>query len=236
LIVTDIPAISKLMSIKGHNAFAPCRCCLIRGSLAPGTTTYYVPLHAPDRGGRHWDPTSLPPRSHASFHDHFTQIQSQHAKVDRAEHSKHYGINGLSILYQLSSLGFPASFPYDFMHLIFENLCPNLVRFWTGKFKGLDEGTEDYEISPAVWEAIGEETASSIQYIPSAFVRSMPNIATDQHMFTAEDWSFWFVYMAPLLLHRRFQHPKYYKHLLLLVKIIKACLKFEISKAEVEIL
>jgi hypothetical protein len=44
----DIPAISKLMSIKGHNAFALCRCCLIRRSLAPGTTTYYVPLHTPD--------------------------------------------------------------------------------------------------------------------------------------------------------------------------------------------
>jgi hypothetical protein len=100
----------------------------------------------------------------------------------------------------------------------------------------LDKGTEDYEIAPTVWEAIGEETGSSIQYIPSAFVCSMPNIATDQHMFTAKDWSFWFVYMAPLLLHGQFQYPKYYKHLLLLVEIIKACLKFEISEEDIEIL
>jgi hypothetical protein len=32
------------------------------------------------------------------------------------------------------------------MHLFFENVVPNLVKLWSGKFKGLNAGSEDYEI------------------------------------------------------------------------------------------
>ena len=55
------------------------------------------------------------------------------------------------------------------MHLIWENLVKNLVLHWTGEFKGLDEGSEDYKFTKPIWEAIGEATATSGSTIPSAF-------------------------------------------------------------------
>jgi hypothetical protein len=38
------------------------------------------------------------------------------------------------------------------MHLFFENMIPNLVKLWSGKFKGLDTGSEDYEIAEETWD------------------------------------------------------------------------------------
>ena len=55
------------------------------------------------------------------------------------------------------------------MHLFWENTLPNLVMLWTGGFKGLDEGTEAYELSADVLDAIGEATAAAGSTIPSSF-------------------------------------------------------------------
>jgi hypothetical protein len=43
----DIPAISMIMRMKGHNAIFPCRMCMIKGVRVPNTrsTTHYVPLY-----------------------------------------------------------------------------------------------------------------------------------------------------------------------------------------------
>ena len=38
-----------------------------------------------------------------------------------------YEIKGLPLLTALTSLSFPLSFPYDFMHLIWSNLIVNLI-------------------------------------------------------------------------------------------------------------
>ena len=46
----------------------------------------------------------------------------------------------------------------------------NLINQWTGKFKGLDVGTEDYKIAPAVWEEIGREAAAAVRDILADFV------------------------------------------------------------------
>jgi len=42
----DIPAISMVMRIKGHNSLSPCRMCKIKGLHIPNscTTTHYIPL------------------------------------------------------------------------------------------------------------------------------------------------------------------------------------------------
>jgi len=42
----DIPAISMLMRMKGHNGLSPCRMCKIKGLRIPNSraTTHYVPL------------------------------------------------------------------------------------------------------------------------------------------------------------------------------------------------
>ena len=120
------------------------------------------------------------------------------------------------------------------MHLFSENIIPALVKLWTGKFKGLDVGSEDYEILLHIWEEIGRETAEAVKHIPANFVHVLQNIATDQAHFTAESWTFWFIHIAPIVLNGRFQHPKYYHHACDLADIIEMCLKFTITHAEID--
>ncbi|KAF9073420.1 hypothetical protein BDP27DRAFT_1381742 [Rhodocollybia butyracea] len=58
------------------------------------------------------------------------------------------------------------SSPHKWMHM-FENIVPNLILLWKGKFKGIHG---DYEIDTDIWEQIGHETVNAIKDIPSAFV------------------------------------------------------------------
>jgi hypothetical protein len=48
----DIPAIAKLLFIKGHNVLTPCRACYIQGVLCQleHTSVYYIPLTNPHNG------------------------------------------------------------------------------------------------------------------------------------------------------------------------------------------
>jgi hypothetical protein len=147
--------------------------------------------------------------------------------------AKLYGIKGMSILFHLPSIQFPNSFPYDFMHLVWENLIPNLVLWWTKGFKALDQGSETYEISKHVWEAIGEATAASGSNIPSAYGVCVTNIAKDRSYYSAEMWSFWTLYLGPVLLWGRFQRQKYFAHFVRLVHLLNICLQFEITDEEV---
>ncbi|KAI9434899.1 hypothetical protein H4582DRAFT_1818363 [Lactarius indigo] len=120
------------------------------------------------------------------------------------------------------------------MHLIWENTIKNLVLHWTRDFKGLDQGNESYELSKAIWEGIGTLTASSGSTVPSAYGCRVPNIARDRNICTADMWSFWMLYIGPVLLWRRFENVKYYKHFILLVKLLTTCLKFEITHEEID--
>ncbi|KAJ7205401.1 hypothetical protein GGX14DRAFT_397543 [Mycena pura] len=89
------------------------------------------------------------------------------------------------------------SYPWDTMHLFFENVIPNLVKFW------------------------------------SAFARTL---AGGLEKFTAESWCFWFVYLAPDLLKGLFRDRKYHIHACALGDIIKVCLQFTITYAEINAL
>ena len=46
------------------------------------------------------------------------------------------------------------------MHLIWENCMDNLILLWTGNFKGLDEGKEQYHLDSSIWNAITAATCS----------------------------------------------------------------------------
>jgi hypothetical protein len=119
------------------------------------------------------------------------------------------------------------------MHLIWENLLPNLILLWTGKFKGLDEGRESYHFGLGVWEAIGEATKVSGSTIPAAYATARPqNIAENASACTADAWSFWALYLGPVLLRGRFSKEAYYKHFVKLIKLLRICLQFEILKDE----
>ncbi|KAJ7463888.1 hypothetical protein B0H11DRAFT_1870748 [Mycena galericulata] len=120
------------------------------------------------------------------------------------------------------------------MHLIWENLIKNLTLLWTGDFKGLDEGQEEYELGKAVWEAIASRTATASDTIPSAYGSRVPNIAKDRPNVSAEMWSFWTLYLGPVLLRHKFRNVKYYRHFVQLVRLLNICLQFEITDEEIE--
>ena len=96
-------------------------------------------------------------------------MQNALSNADVEDLAKKYGIKGIPVLSYIPSLNFPASFPYDFMHLIWENLVKNLVLHWMGKFKGLDDSNESYSFLKAIWEAIGETISAAGSTIPSMY-------------------------------------------------------------------
>ncbi|KAJ6611080.1 hypothetical protein B0H10DRAFT_1810356, partial [Mycena sp. CBHHK59/15] len=226
----DILAIVKMFNIRGHNTFCPC-CSCIKGArnASGGDTIYYIPLAHPVVPGeprRSWNPTNLPLRVQNDFVDVAYQLTTLQSTKDQENLTFHEGIKGLPALRRVGSLDFARSYPWDIMHLFFENIVRDLVNLWHGNFKGLDAGSEDYEIEDSIWEEIWAETAAAVKDIPAQFVRSM----TDRpSKFTAEAWCFWFVYLAPILLNCCFKNRKYHDHLCDLTDIIKTCISFTIT-------
>jgi hypothetical protein len=229
----DMPALAKLLRLKGHNGICPCRACRILGirNAAAGEKTHYTPLHRP--GGKSYDPLDLPLRTHDEFLRQAIQVALAPTNTEETDRSKFFGINGVPLLLTLSSLCIPASFPHDFMHLM-ENILPTLIEHWTGSFKGIDAGSEHYQIPKTVWEAIGEACAASGSTISAAFGCRVPNVATERHYFIAESWLLFATYLGPILLRQRFTEAAYYRHFIALVQLINLCLKREISDSEVD--
>ena len=128
------------------------------------------------------------------------EVQFASSNVDFECLATEYGIKGVPLLSTLSSLSFPVSFPYDFMHLIWTNLIPNLILLWTGRFKDLSHEDEGYLLGQKVWEAIGEATANAGKTIPAAFGSRVLNIASEKAQMTAETHAIWMLYIAPTLL------------------------------------
>ncbi|KAF8147386.1 hypothetical protein B0H34DRAFT_785830 [Crassisporium funariophilum] len=97
------------------------------------------------------------------------------------------------------------------MHCMWENLLQNLILHWTGEFKGLNDGKKSYKLQ-------------------------VPNVAKDKSTCTADMWSFWTLYIGPVLLWNQYQNAKYYRHFVKLVSLLNTCLQFEITKAEIQTL
>ena len=228
-----------IMRMKGHNAIPPCRLCNIQGVRIPSSriTTHYTPLnrdHFPGVNPAGYEAHSLPLRNHDTFLKQATEVQTASTTTASERLATKYGIKGLPLLTALSSLSFPLSFPYDFMHLIWSNLIVNLIHLWTAKFKDLDHDDQDYVLMPTVWQAIGEATFNSGKTIPAAFGSRVPNIASEKAHMIAETYSIWTLHIAPVLLKGRFQHQRYYKHFIRLVELLMVCLEFEISQVDVD--
>jgi len=233
LIFGDMPAIAKIMRMKGHNGFCPCRFCEIHGIRHPTGKVYYVPLWRSDASDR-YDAKALPRRTHQRFIEQAGEVVLAPTNAEEDRLSMKYGIKGIPLLSLLGSLSFPSSFPLDFMHLIFENLLPNLISHYTGNFKGLNCGSESYELPADVWSAICEAGAASGKTIPSSFGARIPNIEKEQSSMTADSWSFWAQYIGPVLLRNRFQNARYYKHFVDLIHLVKLCLNYDMESTDIE--
>ena len=232
----DIPAIALVMRMKGHNAISPCRMCKIVGINTPSSSTYYIPLHRTKRSRSSsgpYDPSNLPMRTHKGFIEEANKVQFADTSTLEQSLAMSFGIKGIPLLSSLGSLSFPASFPYDFMHLIWENLIPNLVLFWTKRFKKIPHQGMGYVIDDAVWKEIGRVSAEAGDTIPAAFGCRVPNMSTQRWQLKAESWQVWTLYIAPVVLRGRFPEEKYYKHFRRLVHLINLCLEYELPMEKV---
>lgn len=123
------------------------------------------------------------------------------------------------------------------MHLFFENLFPNMIKLWSGRFKELsaEGGLYAYEIEKDTWIVIGVETEDATLTIPSTFFSSkLPNIQANLGAYKAELMSFWFIFLAPFLLKDRFPDIRMYNHMLSLIAIVKVCLQYELTDEDID--
>jgi hypothetical protein len=238
----DIPAVSMVMRMKGHNGYRPCRLCNITGLGVPGAraNTLYVPHHRKNHPNvmndpsavQTYDMSSLPFRTHDEILEQAESIQFALTTTASNDLATKYGIKGKSILFSLSSISFPESFPYDFMHMIYENVLPNLVSFWTGTYKDLNHNGHEYLLDKKVWQHAGSAAAAAGSSIPTAFGQRPPNPEANRMACTAESWAFWMQYLAPALLENKFTRAKYFSHFLRLIELVKICTQFEITRDE----
>ena len=182
-----------------------------------------------------WDAKDLLLRKHEDWAKVTSDIAHVKTKKKKNEIAMSRGIKGMPSIGRVGSIDYARGVPWDFMHLLFQNVVKNLINLWMGKFKNLDNGKEDYIIPDNIWQEIGKETTSAIKTIPAAFVRSLGNIWEEQGTFTAEGWAFWFMYLAPILLKGRLCQ-KFYNHFLQLVNILKTCIKYTLSHIEIDVM
>ena len=144
-----------MLNLKGRDRLSPCHSCNIHSvcNISAQGKTYYVPLCTPDLA--HQTQPSVQPKA-LDLHTHHqflktinqldsvknpTQTKKQHPQI-----AKESRIWGPSALWWIGSLNYAWCMPWKWMHLFLENVVPTLVDHWTGCFKGLDSGVENYEI------------------------------------------------------------------------------------------
>jgi hypothetical protein len=211
IVFGDIPAVTKMLLIKGTNGLTPCRACYLQGVLCKlqRNLIYYIPLQHPSEK-QPFPCDQLPMRTKEQFKIDLEKIEAPQPANAREKLRRDLGIVSRSVFMRLKSVDLPSSFPYDIMHLLFENLVPNMVDHWTGNFKWLDQGRGKYELTPLQWSTIGQLTTQATKTVPSAFVGTLLNIAEDMLHYKAEANAFWFQFIAPVLLKGRLK-SRYYK-------------------------
>ncbi|CAG8691071.1 6283_t:CDS:2, partial [Gigaspora rosea] len=121
--------------------------------------------------------------------------ESERYKIERET-----GVNGHSILFELRLISFPASFPIDIMHSLFENTIQHMFRHFNSKFFNNEKlNNADYKITTNHWNEIERIVEFNQKMMPSEFERLPINIQKYYNSLKAEDWYNWAVlYSLPL--------------------------------------
>ena len=236
IIIGDMPAIAHIMDMKGHIGKCPCRACWVTGKRdrTNDQNKVHYPVHTDSgRQERHNIQGLLDnPRTHQSFYDLANEIVNAETLAGAEAHRTRAGLNLMSALWGLPGINFERSFPHDLMHLIFLNVCPNLVAWWTGTFKNIDTTRDQFRISIDNWKRIGQRIVKSMELIPGSFIRQLPDISTLGHTYLAEGWSFWLLHLAPYALDGILP-VEYYDHLMDLVAITRRAMSYDLTEEEV---
>ena len=246
----DLPAVAKFLEQKGPSAVSACSACeatgvrmLAIGSVTKASTIYYFPLRppsdhpAPQGRVQVWVPGQLPMRTDTRIKAQLAEIEAAPTATSKEALAKQYGLNGRTLLLSLSSVSV-ASTPRDVMHLLFEHMVPMMVSFWKGEYKPwkakkLDQD-QPYVISQVEWKKIGILTIESLFTIPGSFTRALPNIYKEEHLYIAETYAFWMMYLAPILLKGRWPDTNmYYEHAILLSSILRRVVEYEIPARDI---
>ncbi|KAG8718555.1 hypothetical protein FRC09_012480 [Ceratobasidium sp. 395] len=228
----DIPALTKLLELLGHNTRYPWRFCLIRaiqGRTSCGGTHLYCPLHR--HNGPSVDPWNLPLRTHNGTIEASAEVlHTPNAKACRNLAIKS-GVKGVLFLARLPSIEIPRCFPTEIMHMIWINLVPQLVNLWIGKFNKIGEGKEKYRISSGPYSKLGDICSNSGLTIPTSFGCCVPHLSKHS-TFTAESWCMFAMHIAPNILCGHFQKPTYYVHFVKLINLLQDITDYAIACKE----
>lgn len=244
LVSGDIPAMSKLMAMKGCNAYSCCRYCKIRGIYCKRRRHIYCPLKpptqrenlSPDHEYPEYDPRNLPRRQHNEFIKQAVQITDEM----NPELATLWGINHLSILAEIPTLDFPRSFVIDIMHLFYEGLSRIMLSHWMGDFfpKTMDLPVDtDHVLSSKQWEEIGRQMEQSKFTFPTSFGKAPRDISKYHNSFQASEWMNWLTVFSPLMLKDLAGlDAEYYQQWISMCDAMTLCRQWELTEEQIDII
>jgi hypothetical protein len=234
-VTADMPARDSLMGLAGYNSRHFCNYCTARGCTASseasaggGGKHMYCPLvppqdvpQAPD--WLSYDPAALSMRNEADdrsaaekFHHRLPAHQQMSQPLQTAT-TRATGIKSYSVLWELSSIVWPWSFPIDNMHLFFLNIASYMRDHWRGNFFSWERSgngktsaskfknsEEQYCLSPETWKAMDQDLRGMV--FPTAFGDQMRGV---YELRKANEYKTWTKIVSPILLNGRLPEPFY---------------------------
>jgi hypothetical protein len=174
------------------------------------------------------NPDHLPLRSHEDY------IHDGEATLADPNRLHTLGIKGVSPFTLLPTISFPASIPFDIMHLVFLNFVRDLCALFNGSyFKDQPLNKHVASLSNSEWTAFGADMAKIES--PTSWGRPPRDISKYIGSFKAEDlYNFLMYYMLPLI-HRRVPHNTF-KALRRLVMLITMAASIEIRYTDMDVM
>ncbi|KAI5843325.1 hypothetical protein DFP73DRAFT_455220, partial [Morchella snyderi] len=227
----DMPGREKIMNFKGNRATSYCPYCYIQGVH---NRSVYCPLKPPlNPPARHeelewetYDASNLPMRDDKISR----QIATHVVQTGDDNAAKRHGIKGPSCLSQLPSIDIPRSFPPDAMHLWWENVIPDMVEHWRGKFFS----DNAYNIAPEVWESIGKDMQASACTFPSSFGDPIRDFTEHCHHLKAAEWKIFTLLLASIYFKDNLSDEDY-DEFINIVETLQFCNENELTFAEISV-
>ncbi|KAF9486092.1 hypothetical protein BDN70DRAFT_846549 [Pholiota conissans] len=231
----DGPGMTYLNGLTGHSGAYGCRIyCPVKGRRKTGGNHYYPALLKPveynvegcdhdDVNGRH-----LQSSNRQEYLDALNKVLSSRTQGQHQENRRQTGITKPSIFSGFPpnrTIGVPACFAGDLMHLVALNLTDLLVNLWRGKLDcdpEDDKSTWDWVcLTGDVWIEHGQRVADTMPYLPGSFDRPPRNPADKINSgYKAWEYLTWIYGLGPALLHGILP-DKYWKNYCKLVRGIR---------------
>lgn len=139
-----------------------------------------------------------------------------------------------SCWFDIDSIRCPWSFPVDLMHVLYENIMPQLLALRQGTYKTQQtlgnakaKHGDDFVLPKSVWTTMCREVELSNHTTPAQTAPSVGHLMTKTH-WTAETHSYFLMFLGPILLRHRLP-DRYYDHFISLSEIAKRLTMQEIE-------